>query len=98
MISKIPSIQLDSLGQTLAIWMYSFASMHGHATVLIEFLNNRLCHYGVFGCSLRAGSLGEREPARIPMMIACLPYVTGRLITTNQRRPEIHLNIVNINR
>ena len=21
---------------------------HGHATVLIEFLNNRLCHYGVF--------------------------------------------------
>jgi hypothetical protein len=22
---------------------------HGHATVLIEFLNNRLCHYGVFG-------------------------------------------------
>ena len=20
---------------------------HGHATVLIEFLNNRLCHYGV---------------------------------------------------
>jgi hypothetical protein len=22
---------------------------HGHATVLIEFFNNRLCHYGVFG-------------------------------------------------
>jgi hypothetical protein len=22
---------------------------HGPATVLIEFLNNRLCHYGVFG-------------------------------------------------
>jgi hypothetical protein len=46
--SRIPLIQLDILGQKLAIWMYSFAK-HGHATVLIEFLNNRLCHYGVFG-------------------------------------------------
>jgi hypothetical protein len=26
-ISRIPSIQLDSLGQQFAIWMYSFASM-----------------------------------------------------------------------
>jgi hypothetical protein len=26
-ISTIPSIQLDSLGQKLAIWMYSFAGM-----------------------------------------------------------------------
>jgi hypothetical protein len=25
--------------------------------------------------SLRAGSLGEREPARIPMMIACRPSI-----------------------
>jgi hypothetical protein len=22
---------------------------HGHATVLIDFLKNRFCHYGVFG-------------------------------------------------
>jgi hypothetical protein len=26
-ISRIPSIQLDSFGQQLAIWMYSFAAM-----------------------------------------------------------------------
>jgi hypothetical protein len=26
-ISRIPSIQLDSLGKQLAIWMYSFAGM-----------------------------------------------------------------------
>jgi hypothetical protein len=27
LISRIPSIQLDSLGQQLAIWMYNFAGM-----------------------------------------------------------------------
>jgi hypothetical protein len=43
-------IQLDSLGQTLASCNLDVKfCKHGPATVLIEFLNNRLCHYGVFG-------------------------------------------------
>ena len=29
-------------------------------------------------CSLRAGSLGEREPARIPMIFTCMRPIFGR--------------------
>jgi hypothetical protein len=48
-ISRIPSIQLDNLA-----WLGLGACnldvqlcRHGPVTVLIAFLNNRLCHYGV---------------------------------------------------
>ena len=33
---------------------------------------------GLIFCSLRAGSLGEREPARIPIIFTCMRPIFGR--------------------